>query len=86
MVGSGGGVRITLETARTRPGLLKGAVLSEPPVFSMTSGPPAGPAIAQTVQQAAAGSGHVTYAEAPDEFVRAVAAFACELASPVPAR
>lgn len=32
------------------------------------------------------GSGHVTYAEAPDEFARAVAAFARELASPAAAR
>jgi pimeloyl-ACP methyl ester carboxylesterase len=179
VVGSSGGARITLETARTRPELLAGAVLSEPPIFSLASGPPAGPAIAEIVQRAAAqggpaaavdaffplicpglwsqldeaaknryranapmmlaefagpqyaptvedihaiglpclvisgtashpalqqiastlagelpdarfvpleGSGHVTYAEAPSEFARAVAAFARELASPAPAR
>ncbi len=179
VVGSSGGARITLEAARTRPELLTGAVLSEPPVFSLASGPPAGPAIAEIVQRAATaggpaaavdaffplmcpglwsqlaepakdryrangpmllaefagpaytlavediqpiglpclvisgtashpalqqiastiarelpdarhvslqGSGHVTYAEAPEEFARAVAAFAHELASPAPAR
>ena len=32
------------------------------------------------------GSGHVTYAERPDEFARAVAAFAHEVTSPAPVR
>jgi 3-oxoadipate enol-lactonase len=178
-VGSSGGARIALEAARTRPELLTAAVLSEPPIFSLASGPPTGPDIPAIVQRAAArggpaaavdtffplvcpglwsqlsepakdryranapmmlaefagpayaptiddirtiglpclvisgttshpalreiaatlarelpdarfvslqGSGHVTYAEAPDQFARAVAAFARELTSPTPAR
>ena len=35
VVGSSGGARITVELARTRPELLSGAVLSEPPIFSL---------------------------------------------------
>lgn len=174
VLGSSGGARIAVELARTRPGLLAGAVFSEPPIFSLepaagqafttevaavvrpaaeTGGPPAavdaffslacpglwsradeaakdryranapmllaefaGPpyqlsledvagitlpclvlagtdshpalrAIAATLARALpdarfvelAGSGHVTYAERPDEFARAVAAFATEV-------
>lgn len=177
LVGSSGGARIAVELARTRPGLLAGAVFSEPPIFSLepaagqafmtevaavvrpaaeAGGPPAavdaffplvcpglwsrldetaknryrangpmmlaefaGPpyqlglkdvtgialpclvvagteshpalrAIATTLARALpdarfaelAGSGHVTYAERPDEFAQAVAAFAAEVTSP----
>ena len=176
VVGSSGGARIAVELARTRPGLLAGAVFSEPPIVSLepaagqafmtevaaavrpaaeTGGPAAavdaffplvcpglwsrlnetakdryranGPmmlaefssapyefgrtdaagialpslviagtdshpvlrAIAATLARALpdarfaelAGSGHVTYAERPDEFAQAVAAFATEVAS-----
>ena len=176
VVGSSGGARIAVELARTRPGLLAGAVFSEPPIFSLdpaagqafmtevaavvrpaaeTGGPPAavdaffplicpglwsrldqtakdryranGPmmlaefasppyqlglndvtgiavpslviagteshpalrAIAATLARALpdarfielAGSGHVTYAEQPAEFARAVTAFATEVTS-----
>lgn len=176
VVGSSGGARIAVELARTRPGLLTGAVYSEPPIVSLepaagqafmtevaaavrpaaeTGGPAAavdaffplfcpglwsrlnetakdryrangpmmlaefaGPryqldlgevtgialpalviagtdshpalrAIAATLARALpdarfaelAGSGHVTYAERPDEFARAVAAFAAEVTS-----
>ena len=176
LVGSSGGARIAVELARTRPGLLAGAVFSEPPVFSLdpaagqafmtevaaavrpaaeAGGPPAavdaffrlvcpglwsrldetakdryrangpmmlaefaGPpyqlalndvtgitlpclvvagteshpalrAVTATLARALpdarftelAGSGHVTYAERPDEFARAVAAFATEVTS-----
>ena len=35
VVGSSGGARIAVELARTRPDLLAGAVLSEPPIFSL---------------------------------------------------
>ena len=35
LVGSSGGARIAVELARTRPGLLSGAVFSEPPIFSL---------------------------------------------------
>jgi 3-oxoadipate enol-lactonase len=35
VVGSSGGARIATELARTRPELLAGAVLSEPPIFSL---------------------------------------------------
>jgi pimeloyl-ACP methyl ester carboxylesterase len=35
VVGSSGGARIAVELARTRPELLCGAVLSEPPIFSL---------------------------------------------------
>lgn len=35
VVGSSGGARIAVELARTRPGLLAGAVFSEPPIFSL---------------------------------------------------
>lgn len=179
LVGSSGGARITLEAARTRPDLITAAVMSEPPVFSLASGAPAGPSMVEVVQRAAAdggpsaavdaffplmcpglwsqldeaakdryranapmllaefagpnyaptvgdiraiglpclviagttshpalrqiastlarelpdarfvpleGSGHVTYAERPDEFARAVAAFAHEVTSPAPVR
>jgi pimeloyl-ACP methyl ester carboxylesterase len=177
LVGSSGGARIAVELARTRPGLLAGAVFSEPPIFTLepaagqafmtevaavvrpaaeADGPPAavdaffrlvcpglwsgldetgknryrangpmmlaelagppyqlGPgdasgialpclviggteshpalrAIAATLARALpdarfielAGSGHVTYAERPDEFARAVTAFASEVTSP----
>jgi 3-oxoadipate enol-lactonase len=176
VVGSSGGARIAVELARTRPGLLAGAVFSEPPIFSLdpaagqafmtevaavvrpaaeTGGPaaavdaffglvcpglwsgldeaakdryranapmllaefasppyqvglkdaagialpclviagteshPALRAIAATLVRALpdarfvefAGSGHVTYAERPDQFARAVAAFATEITS-----
>ena len=176
LVGSSGGARIAVELARTRPGLLAGAVFSEPPIFSLepaagqafmtevatvvrpaaeTGGPraavdaffslvcpglwsrldqaakdryranapmlfaefasppyqlgprdvvgiavpclvlagteshPALRAIAATLARALpdarfvelAGSGHVTYAERPDEFARVVAAFATEVTS-----
>jgi len=176
VVGSSGGARIAVELARTRPGLLAGAVFSEPPIFTLdpaagqafmtevaavvrpaaqTGGPPAavdaffplvcpglwsqldqaakdryrangpmmlaefaGPpyqlglndaagiavpslviagteshpalrAIAATLARALpdarlvqlAGSGHVTYAERPDQFAEAVAAFATEVTS-----
>ena len=177
VVGSSGGARIAVELARTRPGLLAGAVFSEPPIASLdpaagqafmtevaavvrpaagTGGPAAavdaffplvcpglwsgldetakdryrangpmmlaefagppyqlGPddatgialpclviagtqshpalrAIAATLAHALpdarfaelAGAGHVTYAERPDEFAQAVAAFATEVTSP----
>ena len=176
LVGSSGGARIAVELARTRPGLLSGAVFSEPPIFSLepadgqafmtevaaavrpaaeTGGPsaavdaffslacpglwsrldesakdryranaamlfaeftsppyqlglqdiagialpclviagteshPALRAIATTLARGLpdarfvelAGSGHVTYAERPDEFARAVTAFATEVTS-----
>lgn len=35
VVGSSGGARIAVELARTRPGLLAGAVFSEPPILSL---------------------------------------------------
>ncbi|HVW44912.1 MAG TPA: alpha/beta hydrolase [Amycolatopsis sp.] len=35
VVGSSGGARIAVEVARTRPGLLAGAVFAEPPIFSL---------------------------------------------------
>jgi 3-oxoadipate enol-lactonase len=35
VVGSSGGARIAVELARTRPGLLAGAVFSEPPIVSL---------------------------------------------------
>lgn len=35
VVGSSGGARIAVELARSRPDLLSGAVLSEPPIFSL---------------------------------------------------
>lgn len=35
VVGSSGGARITVELARTRPELLAGAVVSEPPIFTL---------------------------------------------------
>lgn len=170
LVGSSGGARIAVELARTRPGLLAGAVFSEPPIFTLdpaagqafmtevaavvrpaaeTGGPSAavdaffslacpglwsrldetanGPmmlaesasppyqlalndvtgialpclviagteshpalrAIAAALVRALpdarftelAGSGHATYAERPDEFARAVAAFATKVTS-----
>jgi pimeloyl-ACP methyl ester carboxylesterase len=43
VVGSSGGARIAVELARTRPQLLSGGVLSEPPIFSLE--PAAGRAI-----------------------------------------
>jgi 3-oxoadipate enol-lactonase len=181
VVGSSGGARIAVELARTCPGLLAGAVFSEPPIVSLdpvagrafmtqvaaavrpaaaTGGPAAavdaffplvcpglwsgldetakdryranGPmmlaefasppyqlglndaagialpclviagtqshpalrAIAATLARALpdarfielAGSGHVTYAERPGEFARAVAAFATEITSPQPSQ
>lgn len=59
LVGSSGGARIALELARTRPGLLSGVVLSEPPVFSLE--PAAGRAlqaeIAAVVRPAAEAGG-----------------------------
>lgn len=174
VVGSSGGARIAVELARTRPELLAGVVLAEPPIFSLqpragqaflaeiaavvrpaaeSGGPPAavdaffplvcpnlwtaldqtakdryranghmmlsefaGPAYTLTIAQAATiqvpslviagtdshpalraiaatltralpvassvelrGSGHVTYAERPDDFARAVRAFSAEL-------
>ena len=55
VVGSSGGARIAVELARTRPGLLAGAVFSEPPIFSLD--PAAGQAfmteVAATVRPAA---------------------------------
>lgn len=38
VVGSSGGARIAVELARTRPELVRGAVLSEPPIFSLAPG------------------------------------------------
>ena len=38
LVGSSSGARIAVELARARPGLLAGAVLSEPPIFSLDPG------------------------------------------------
>jgi pimeloyl-ACP methyl ester carboxylesterase len=35
VVGSSGGARIAVELARTRPDLLAGAILSEPPIFTL---------------------------------------------------
>ncbi|MDQ0383005.1 alpha/beta fold hydrolase [Amycolatopsis thermophila] len=179
VVGSSGGARIAVEVARTCPGLLAGAVFSEPPIFSLqpeagqafmteiaaavrpaaeaggaaaavdaffplvcpglwshldetakdryrangpmmlaefagpsyrfsaddaatialpclvlagTTSHPALRAIASTLARALVdarfveleGSGHVTYAERPDEFARAVAAFATEVTTGVP--
>jgi pimeloyl-ACP methyl ester carboxylesterase len=177
-VGSSGGARIAVELARTRPGLLAGAVLSEPPILSLDpagqafmaeiaaavrpaaqaggpaaavdaffplvcpglwsrldetakdryrangpmmlaefAGPPYQPApgdlagttlpclviagteshpapraIAKALARALpdsrlielAGSGHVTYAERPDQFAQAVAVFATQVTSPQP--
>jgi pimeloyl-ACP methyl ester carboxylesterase len=59
VVGSSGGARIGVELARTRPELLAGAVVSEPPIFSLE--PEAGQAfmdeIAAVVRPAAEGGG-----------------------------
>lgn len=50
VVGSSGGARIAVELARTRPELLAGAVLSEPPIFSLE--PVAGEAFLAEVRRA----------------------------------
>ena len=50
LVGSSGGARIAVELARTRPGLLAGAVFSEPPIFSLD--PAAGQAFVTEVAAA----------------------------------
>jgi pimeloyl-ACP methyl ester carboxylesterase len=59
VVGSSGGARIGVELARTRPGLISGAVFSEPPIFSLV--PEAGQAfmteIAAVVRPAAEAGG-----------------------------
>ncbi|MTD54559.1 alpha/beta fold hydrolase [Amycolatopsis pithecellobii] len=59
VVGSSGGARIAVELARTRPGLLTGAVFSEPPILSLE--PEAGQAfmaeIAAAVRPAADAGG-----------------------------
>jgi 3-oxoadipate enol-lactonase len=59
LVGSSGGARIAVELARTRPGLLAGAVFSEPPIFSLA--PAAGQAfmteVATAVRPAAESGG-----------------------------
>ncbi|NKQ58636.1 alpha/beta hydrolase [Amycolatopsis sp. K13G38] len=59
VVGSSGGARIAVELARTRPGLLAGAVFSEPPIFSLE--PEAGQAfmaeVAAAVRPAAQAGG-----------------------------
>jgi pimeloyl-ACP methyl ester carboxylesterase len=50
VVGSSGGARIAVELARTRPELLAGAVLSEPPVFTLE--PEAGQAFIAEIRAA----------------------------------
>jgi pimeloyl-ACP methyl ester carboxylesterase len=59
LVGSSGGARVAVEVARTRPGLLAGAVFSEPPIFSLD--PAAGQAfmsdVAAVVRPAAEAGG-----------------------------
>ena len=69
LVGSSGGARIAVELARTRPGLLAGAVFSEPPIFSLD--PAAGQAfmteVAAVVRPAAEAGGP---AAAVDAFFR----------------
>jgi 3-oxoadipate enol-lactonase len=47
VVGSSGGARIAVELARTRPELLRGAVISEPPMFGLD--PEAGQALMHAV-------------------------------------
>jgi pimeloyl-ACP methyl ester carboxylesterase len=47
VVGSSGGARIAVELARTRPDLLAGAVLSEPPIVTLDA--PAGRALRDTI-------------------------------------
>ena len=55
LVGSSGGARVAAELARTRPGLLAGAVFSEPPIFSLepTSGQAFMTEVASVVRPAA---------------------------------
>ena len=93
VVGSSSGALITVDVALRHHRLLRGVVLSEPPLFNLdpraghafmselasrideamaTRGPPAG-------VDARFGSGHVTYAEQPDEFENAAPVFAAEL-------
>jgi 3-oxoadipate enol-lactonase len=71
VVGSSGGARIAVELARTRPGLIAGAVFSEPPIFSLA--PVAGQAfmteVAAVVRPAADTGGRPA---AVDAFFRAV--------------
>jgi pimeloyl-ACP methyl ester carboxylesterase len=63
-------------------------------VLAGTESHPALRAIASTLARALpdarfvelAGSGHVTYAERPEDFARVVAAFATEVASQLPSR
>jgi pimeloyl-ACP methyl ester carboxylesterase len=50
LVGSSGGARIGVELARTRPELLRAAVLSEPPIFGLD--PAAGAAFLADIQAA----------------------------------
>ncbi len=47
VIGSSGGARIAVELARTRPDLLAGAVLAEPPIFSLE--PVAGPVLTSEI-------------------------------------
>jgi 3-oxoadipate enol-lactonase len=58
-VGSSGGARIAVELARTRPGLLAGAVFSEPPIFGLapTAGHGFMSELAATVRPAAEAGG-----------------------------